>query len=225
MKLTTAWRRNKTPIRVLLVGDHDLIRACLRSLLEKLEETQVVAEVSDAAEVIRLAQRYKPHVVLTDIAFLTGLEVTRVLAKKLPDVRVLILSEHSDEEHVYPYLRAGAAGYLLKGAEGEELGRAISALANGKTYLSPDVSTFTFVSDSGVVRARRDPLNKLSLRQSQILQLIAEGKTTKQMALQLNINVKTVETHRTHLMARLAIHNVASLVRFAIKAGLVGIED
>jgi DNA-binding NarL/FixJ family response regulator len=165
--------------------------------------------------------------VLTDIAMpgLNGLEVTRHLADKFPKVRVIVLSMYSDEEHVYLALRAGAAGYLLKGAAREELELAIRAVAQGETYLSPPVAKITISAYSGRVNAEPCQLRKLSPRQKQVLQLIAEGKTTKQVAVELNISVKTVETHRMQLMDRLEIHDIAGLVRFAIKVGLVGLED
>ena len=215
------------PIRVLLADDHALVRAGIRSLLEKLPAIEVVAEASDGREAIRLVEKHEPHVLLTDIAMpgLNGLEVTRHLANTFPKVRVLILSMYADEEHLYLALRAGAAGYLLKGSAREELELAIRAVARGDTYLSPPVAKITIREYSGRVNAESCPLRKLSPRQEQVLQLIAEGKTTKQVALELNISVKTVETHRMQLMDRLEIHDVPGLVRFAIKVGLVGLED
>jgi DNA-binding NarL/FixJ family response regulator len=215
------------PIRVLLADDHALVRAGIRSLLEKLPDIEVVAEASDGREAIRLVEKHEPHVLLTDIAMpgLNGLEVTRHLANTFPKVRVLILSMYADEEHLYLALRAGAAGYLLKGSAREELELAIRAVARGDTYLSPPVAKITIREYSGRVNAESCPLRKLSPRQEQVLQLIAEGKTTKQVALELNISVKTVETHRMQLMDRLGIHDIAGLVRFAIKVGLVGLED
>jgi DNA-binding NarL/FixJ family response regulator len=215
------------PIRVLLADDHKLVRAGIRSLLEKLPDVEVIAEASDGREAIRLVEKHEPQVVLTDIAMpaLNGLEVTRHLADKFPKVRVVVLSMYSDEEHVYLALRAGAAGYLLKGAAREELELAIRAVAQGETYLSPAVAKITISEYSGRVNAEFCPLRKLSPRQKQVLQLIAEGKTTKQVALELNISVKTVEAHRMQLMDRLEIRDIAGLVRFAIKVGLVGLED
>ena len=213
-------------VRVLLADDHALVRAGIRLLLEKLPDMEVIAEASDGREAIRLVEKHEPHVVLTDIAmpFLNGLEVTRRLAKTFPKVRILILSMYSDEAHVFLALRAGAAGYLLKGSVREELKMAIRAVAQGETYLSPPVAKITIREYSGRVNAELGPLRKLSPRQEQVLQLIAEGKTTKQIALALNISVKTVESHRTQLMERLDIHDIASLVRFAIKIGLVTLE-
>jgi DNA-binding NarL/FixJ family response regulator len=215
------------PIRVLLADDHELVRACIRSLLEKLTDVEVAAEASDGREAIRLVEKHEPHVVLTDIAMpvLNGLEVTRHLTDKFPEVRVVVLSMYSDEEHVYLALRAGAAGYLLKGAAREELELAIRAVAQGEMYLSPTVSKPIIMEYGGRASGETSLLKRLSTRQIQVLQLIAKGKTTKQVALELNISAKTVETHRMQLMDRLEIHDVPSLVRFAIKVGLVALED
>lgn len=215
------------PIRVLLVDDHELVRAGIRSLLEKLPDVEVAAEASDGREALRLAEKHEPHVVLTDIAMpvLNGLEVTRHLTDKFPKVRVIVLSMYSDEEHVYLALRAGAAGYLLKGAAREELELAIRAVAQGEMYLSPTVSKPIIKEYGGRATGETSLLKRLSPRQTQVLQLIAKGKTTKQVALELNISVKTVETHRMQLMDRLEIHDIPSLVRFAIKVGLVLLED
>ena len=213
-------------IRILLADDHELVRNGIRALLEKLSGVEVTGEASNGEEVIRLVEKSEPHIVLTDIAMpsLNGLEVTRHLAKAFPNVRVVILSMYSDEEHLYMALRAGAAGYLVKGAAREELELAIRAVAQGETYLSPPVAKITIREYSGRVNAEPCLLRKLSPRQEQVLQLIAEGKTTKQVALALNISVKTVESHRMQLMERLDLHDIASLVRFAIKIGLVTLE-
>ena len=214
-------------IRVLLADDHELVRAGIRLLLEKLPDVEVVAEVGDGQEAIRMVEKYEPRIVLTDIAMpgLNGLEVTRHLAKAFPQVRVVILSMYSDQGYVSYALRAGAAGYLLKGAAREELTFAIRAVAQGETYLSPPVSKLVIRQYSGCQDSVDGPLKKLTPRQVQVLQLIAEGKSTKQIALNLDISAKTVECHRTQLMERLDIHDIASLVRFAIKVGLLEIED
>ena len=215
------------PIRVLLADDHALVRAGIRLLLEKLPDIEVVAEASDGREAIRLVEQHEPRVVLTDVAmpFLNGLEVTRRLAKTFPNVRVLILSMYSDEEHVYLALRAGAAGYLIKGAAREELQLAIRAVARGDTYLSPPLTKLMMTKSGQQTKVDFNPLRELSTRQTQVLQLIAKSKTTKQIALELSISVKTVESHRAQLMERLDIHEIASLVRYAIKIGLLQLDD
>lgn len=210
------------PISVLIADDHTLVRAGIRSLLEKLPGVVVVAEASDGREILRLVAEHQPEIVLMDIAMpeLNGLEATRLLTDQHPKVRVIILSIYSDEEHVYQALRAGAAGYLLKGGGAEELELAIRAVAQGETYLAPRVSRP--VIDEYIRRTKASrPDEILSNRQLQVLQLIAEGKTMKQVALELGISVKTVETHRSQLMGRLNIHDVAGLVRYALRMGLV----
>ena len=210
------------PISVLLADDHTLVRAGIRSLLEKIAGVVVVAEASDGREILRLVADHQPDLVLMDIAMpnVNGLEATRLLTERHPQVRVIILSIYSDEEHVYQALRAGAAGYLLKGGGTEELELAIRSVAQGETYLAPQVSRPVideYIRRTNVSR----PGEILSNRQLQVLQLIAEGKTMKQVALELGISIKTVETHRAQLMSRLNIHDVAGLVRYAIKRGLV----
>ena len=211
------------PIRVLLADDHNLVRAGIRTLLERLPGIQVVAEASDGREALRLIEERTPRVVLMDITMpeLNGLEVTRRLAKSFPNVRVVILSMHSDEEHVYQALRAGATGYLLKGAAIEELELAIRAAARGETYLSPPISRPVIMEYLGRTHPGLKSLKRLSPRQTEILQSVAEGKTTKQIALELNISVKTVETHRAALMTRIGVHEVAGLVLYAMKMGLI----
>lgn len=211
------------PIRVLLADDHKLVRAGIRSLLERLPDVEVVAEASDGREALRLIGEHRPQIVLMDIAMpeLNGLEATRRVAKAFPDVSVIVLSIYSDEEHVYQALRAGASGYLLKGAAIEELELAIRAVAQHETYLSPPVSKPVIMEyvrrTSGYPRSAQE----LTPRQTEILQLIVEGKSMKQIALGLGISVKTVETHRTALMARIGIQDIAGLVRYALKAGLI----
>lgn len=214
-------------IRIILADDHKMVRAGIRSLLEKLPEVEVVAEAGDGQQAINLVEEHEPDILLTDIAMpgLDGLEVTRHLAKAFPTVRVVILSMYSDEGYISQALRAGAVGYLLKGAAREELTLAIRAVAQGETYLSPPVSKLVIMQYSGRQESNGNPLKKLTPRQAQVLKMIAEGKTTKQVAIELDISVKTVETHRMLLMERLEIHDIAGLVRLAIKTGLVRMED
>ena len=210
------------PIRVLIADDHKLVRAGIRALLEKLPGISVIAEADDGREVLRLVRQHKPHLVLMDIAMpaLNGLEATRRVAKRFPDVRVIILSTYGDEEHVCQALHAGAAGYLLKGAALEELELAIRSVAQGETYLSPPVSKPVIMEYLRRTNADLSPHERLSPRQAEILQLIAEGNTAKQIALELNISVKTVETHRAVLMKRLGVRDLAGLIRYAVKIGL-----
>ena len=208
---------------MLLADDHKLVRAGIRSLLQRLPDIEVVAEAGDGREALRLIEEHRPRIVLMDIAMpeLNGLEATRRVTKTFPSVSVIILSIYSDEEHVYQALRAGASGYLLKSAAVEELELAIRAVAQHETYLSLPVSIS--VIKEYVRRTSGDPRSAklLSPRQTEVLQLIAEGKSMKQIALGLGISVKTVESHRSALMTRTGIWDVAGLVLFAVKIGLI----
>lgn len=211
------------PIRILLADDHKLVRAGIRSLLERLPDIEVVGEASDGEEALRLIDEHRPRMVLMDIAMplLNGLEATRRLAKAFPEVSVIILSTYSDEEHVYQALRAGASGFLEKGAALEELELAIRAVARGETYLSPPISKPVIMEYARRTSLDLQSTDRLSPRQIEILQLIAEGKSMKQIALGLSISVKTVETHRTAVMNRIGVRDVAGLVRYAVKTGLI----
>jgi len=214
-------------IQVLLVDDHKLVRAGIRSLLEKLSAIEVVAEAGDGLEALLQVAEHHPQVVLMDIAMpnLNGLEATRRMSTEFPEVPVIILSIYSDEEHVYQALRAGAAGYLLKGAAIEELELAIRAVAHGETYLSPPISRPVIMEYVRRTNAGQGLTERLSPRQSEILKLVAEGKSMKQIALGLGISVKTVEAHRTALMTRIDVHDIAGLVRFAVKHGLIDLDE
>jgi len=211
------------PIRVLLADDHTLVRAGIRSLLENMEGIEVIAEASDGRDALRLVRAHRPDVVLMDIAMpgLNGLEAAARIAKKFPNVRVIILSMHVNEEYVLQALRAGAAGYMVKGADAAELEIAIRAVARGETYLSPMVSKHVVTDYIQRISGETSPLELLTPRQREVLQLIAEGYSTKKIARTLKISVKTVETHRMQLMERLDIHDIAGLVRYAIRIGLV----
>jgi len=213
-------------IKVLLADDHKLVRAGIRSLLERLPDLEVVAEASDGLEAIRLVEENEPELVLMDLAMpeLNGLEATWHLTSRFPKVRVIILSIYANEEHVYQALRAGAAGYLLKSAATEELEFAIRSVTRGETYLSPSISKPLILEYIRSTNVGISSLKRLTPRQTQVLKRIAEGKTTKQIALQLAISVKTVETHRSALMTRLGVRDVASLVRYAVKVGLVDLH-
>lgn len=210
-------------VRVLLADDHTLVRAGLRKLLESMPQVEVVGEAGDGLALLALAEQTQPHLVLMDIAMpgLNGLEATARLLKAQPGVRVLMLSMHQNEEYVRRALRHGAAAYLLKDSAPLELELALTAVLRGETYLSPAVSKG--VVDDYVHRLRSDehPGEQLSPRQREVLQLIAEGLSTKDIARRLDLSVKTVETHRSQLMKQLDIHEVAGLVRYAMRAGLV----
>ena len=210
------------PIRILLADDHALVRAGFRSLLEKLG-AQVVGEADDGNQVIRLVETLKPDIVLMDIAMpeLNGLEATTRIVQTSPNVRVVILSMHATVEYARRAVRAGAAGYLLKDSSAAELDLALQAVARGETFLSPRISKFVVADYAASVPPEATPLDKLTSRQREILQLIAEGHSRKEIAGKLNISVKTFDTYRAQLMEQLDIHDVAGLVRFATSVGLV----
>jgi len=209
-------------IRVLLADDHALVRAGIRSLLGAMAEVEVVGEASSGEEALELAQRKNPDVVLMDIAMrgITGLEAAAAMRERLPAVRVVILSMHSGEEYVLQALRAGAAGYLLKDAATGELELALRSVMRGESWLSPAVSRQ--VVEGYVQRTGGETAPEvLTARQREVLRLVAGGKSTKEIAFLLNLSVKTVETHRAQIMDRLGIRDVAGLVRYALRTGLV----
>ncbi|OUL36645.1 DNA-binding response regulator [Nostoc sp. T09] len=210
-------------IRVLLADNHTLVRAGLRALLQNIEGIQVIAEAGDGREALGLIAEHQPDVVLMDIAMpeMNGLEAAAHVVKEFPQVRVIMLSMHANEEYVLQALRIGAMGYLLKDAGISELEVAIRAICQGETYLSPAVSKHVVANYLQRVSDESSSLTQLTSRQREILQLIAEGRSTKEIAELLYISVKTVETHRMQLMKRLDIHDVAGLVRYAIRMGLV----
>jgi DNA-binding NarL/FixJ family response regulator len=210
-------------LRVLLADDHQLMRAGMRALLAGLAGVTVVAETGDGREAVELAAK-GANVVLMDIGLpgLNGLEATARIVKQHPQVKVVILSMHANEEYVRQALRAGASGYLLKDAAPAELELALRAVARGQKYLSPAISQRVvedYLTQASAGRADA-AAQLLTARQREILQLIAEGQSTKQIAAQLGVSVKTVETHRADLMKRLGIHDLAGLVRYALREGL-----
>jgi len=210
------------PIRILLADDHALVRAGFRALLENLEGIQVVAEASDGNEVLRLIKVNQPDIVLMDIAMpgLNGLEATARIAKEFPAVRVIILSMYVNTEYVRRALGAGARGYLVKDSSPSEFELAIQAVAQGETYICPAATKYNLIRKEQQTNAV-GALERLTSRQRQVLRLIAQGYTTQGIAQLLNISVKTAETHRTELMERLDLHDIAGLVRFAIRTGLL----
>jgi DNA-binding NarL/FixJ family response regulator len=210
-------------IRILIADDHALVRAGIRALAQKIAGIEVVAEAADGRDALALTKLHQPDIVLMDISMpgLNGLEAAARAAKDFPSVRILILSAHADEEHVCQALRAGAAGYLLKDAGTAELEIALRAVARGETYLSPAVSKHVIADYIRRTGGESGSLELLTPRQREVLQLIAEGHTTKEIARTLHLSDKTVETHRMQLMERLDIHDVAGLVRYAIRVGLV----
>jgi DNA-binding NarL/FixJ family response regulator len=213
-------------IRIALVDDHALLRAGIRALLEKLPGIEVVGEANNGREALELIKKKGPNVILLDISMteLGGLEALPRIVKDFPAVKVLILSAFANEEFVLRALRSGAAGYMLKDAAAEELELAIKAVANDKTYLGPSISRTVVESYLQRTTGEQGLIEQLTARQREILQLIAEGKNTKGIASTLDISAKTVDAHRLQLMARLDIHDVPGLVRYAIRSGLVSAE-
>lgn len=213
-------------LRVLLVDDHALVRAGIRSLLRDIEGIEVVGEAADGAEALALAGRERPDAVLLDIAMkgMSGLETAARFRELHPGVKVLILSMHASEEYVLQALRAGVVGYLIKDSATAELELALRSVARGETYLSPAISRQVvegYVQRVGA-GAGDDPLTP---RQREVLKRVAEGRSTKEIAFDLGLSVKTVETHRAQIMERLGIRDVAGLVRYAMRTGLVPPES
>jgi len=205
--------------RVLLADDHSLIRQALRALLEK-QGFQVVSEASDGQEALRSVEKTQPEVAILDISMpvLNGVDAARELVKSSPKTRVILLTQHDEDEYVTEALRAGVRGYVLKSQAAEDLLHAIQEVCRGKVYLSPNISGAVVDAYLSKTYVSPDPL---SARARQVLQLVGEGKSTKDIAAHLGISVKTAESHRARLMKKLDIHETASLVRYAIRRGLI----
>jgi DNA-binding NarL/FixJ family response regulator len=215
-------------VRILIVDDHTLMRSGIRALLEKSADLRVVGESGDGHSALRLIKELNPQVVLMDISIpgLNGLEVAAKARKDHPAIRIVFLSMHSSEEYILKALNVGAAGYVLKDATTNELELAVRCAAKGETYLSPAVSTKVVANylarlSGGEKASGSGPFDLLTPRQREILQLIAEGYTTKDIAKKLGLSMNTVEVHRANLMDRLGIHDIAGLVRYAISSGIV----
>ena len=215
-------------MRVLLADDHALVRAGIRALLAGLPDVESVVEAGDGQEALTVLRETKPDLALIDIAMpgLNGLELAARVSREAPGTRLVILSMHGTPAHVAQALRAGVSGYLLKDAAADELSVLLRAVMRGETYLSPAISKQVVDGYLGRTAAPVTPgdgaaLDVLTSRQREILQLVAEGKSTKEVAQLLDVSAKTVETHRGQIMERLGIHDLAGLVRYAIRTGLV----
>lgn len=216
----------KQKIKVLLADDHPVVRKGLQSCLARQEQLAVVGEAADGEEALQKALDLLPDVVLLDISMprRNGLEVAETLRKQAPSIKVLILSVHSNKEYIFRIIQAGAHGYISKEAAPEELLRAIEAVYNGESFFSPEIARAALnqLVNSG---GRKEPLEQLTGREREVLVLIAQGQSNKEIASQLGIGVRTIETHRERIMRRLDIHSVAGLTKFAIANGLVSLED
>lgn len=207
---------------IVLADDHNLVRKGIRALLEALPGVRVVGEAADGQTALKLIENHRPDVAVLDISMpgLNGLEVAARTAKSSPGTKVVVLSMHAGEGYVAQALRAGVSGYLLKDAADDELALAMTAVSRGDVYLSPQISR-QVVDRLARASSEPDPLAGLTPRQREILQLVAEGKSSKEIAVLLNLSTKTVESHRAQIMERLDLHDVTALVRFAIRVGLI----
>jgi DNA-binding NarL/FixJ family response regulator len=213
-------------MKVLLADDHKIVRDGLRNLLEKHADIMVAGEAEDGREALQLARKLSPDVIIMDIAMpdLNGIEATRQIVAEFPGIKVVALSMHSDKRFVSEMLKAGASAYLLKDCAFEELITAIRTIMKGKIYLSPGIAGVVIEDyirkDS---KAESTVFSLLSDREREVLQLMAEGKTTKEVAAHLNLSIKTIETHRTNIMTKLNIHSIAELTKYAIREGLTSL--
>ncbi len=210
-------------VRVILADDHTLVRAGLRKLLESMPHIEVIGEAADGVAVLELAQSLQPEIILMDIAMpgINGLEATMRLKKDLPHIQIIILSMHQNDEYVKQALRHGAVGYLLKDAATTELELAINTVLKNEIYLSPAISKGVMVDYVQRLRSENTVDEVLTPRQREVLKLLAQGQSSKEIARLLALSVKTVDTHRSQLMKQLDIHEVTGLVRYAIRVGLI----
>jgi len=213
------------PIRILLADDHTVMRNGLRLLLERQPNLSVVGEASDGRETVRAAESFSPDVVVMDIAMpnLNGIEAARQITAARPETAIVILSMHSDESYVIRALKAGARAYLLKDSAEGDLIAAIRAISEGKSFFSPAISRILVEDYMRQLEQQHveDTYELLTAREREILQLLAEGKTNKEVASMLNLSVYTIETHRTHILQKLNLHNVPELILYAVRKGII----
>lgn len=215
----------KQRIKVLVVDDHPVVRKGLQSCLSRQDPIKLVGEASDGDEALKKARELAPDVILMDISMprMNGLAVTETLRKESPNVKVLILSVHSNKEYIFRIIQAGAHGYVSKEAPPQELVRAIECVYAGEPFFSADVAKAAlnqFVASGG----KKEPFAQLTSREREVLVLIAEGQSNKEIANKLGIGVRTIETHRERIMRRLDIHSVAGLTKYAIANGMVSLD-
>jgi two-component system response regulator NreC len=214
--------------KIILADDHQLIRTALKSFIESIKNLSVIGEASNGREVIDLLKKDLPDIVIIDIAMpeLNGLQTIKYLLKDHPQLKIIVLSMHSNEEYVAEALSSGASGYILKDSAPNELELAINTVLSGKKYLTPSLSTIVIEQylakrDSGGKKNTFTPLSNLTERQIEILKLLAEGNTVKEIASKLLLSVKTVDAHKSQIMKKLNIHSTAGLVKFSLRIGLI----
>lgn len=216
-------------IQVILAEDHTIVRAGLRALLEQSERIEVIAEAKDGKEACNLATSLKPNVVVMDITMpnLNGIEATRRIKDDHPEIKVVMLTVHANEAYILQALRAGAEGYLVKQTAPEDLVSAVEAAAQGEAFLSPLISKSVMENylDHSEDSYESDSLDSLTKREREVLQLIAEGKTTRQIAKQLFVSQKTIRNHRANMMSKLDVHNTASLTLYALRKGVISLPE
>jgi RNA polymerase sigma factor (sigma-70 family) len=212
-------------IRVLLADDHGVVRKGLRFLLERQPDMEIVGEAADGREAVRLAEAENPDIVIMDIAMplLNGIEATAQMVKRNPAIAVIILSVHSDEDYLLSSLNAGAKGYLLKDSAEVDLVRAIEAVRKGTPFFSPEIAKTMLEDYMRFLQQRnlQDSYDLLTEREKEVLQLLAEGKSNKEVASILDVSVYTVDSHRTHLMQKLNLHNTAEIVLYAVRKKII----
>jgi DNA-binding NarL/FixJ family response regulator len=213
------------PLRILLGDDHTLVRQGVRKIIEEHQDWQVIGEAQDGRELVRKALEEEPDLVIMDVAMplLNGIEATRQIVRKQPAVRILVLSMHADEAYIIQALQAGARGYLLKDSADAELVRAVTAVAEGKSFFSPNVAAIMLddyvrhLAEKGIA----DRYSALSEREREVFQLVAEGHSNKEVANLLCVSPATVETHRAHILQKLDLHSTAELVLYAVRRGVI----
>jgi two-component system response regulator NreC len=214
-------------IRVLVVDDHTIVRDGISALLALAGDIDVVGEATNGNEALKMATKLKPDVVLMDIAMpiMGGLEATRRISKELPETKVLVVTQHDDKEYVFPVIESGASGLISKAGASSELAEGIRAVYRGDSFLSPSVAKLLVENYQQTAgdRVQQDPYNQLTEREREILKLLAEGFSSQEIADMLVITRKTVEGHKTNLMAKLGIHNKIDLVKYALRRGIISI--
>ena len=214
-------------IKILIADNHGILREGIQALIEKHSDIEVIGQAENGLKVVEMACELHPDVVLMDVTMpeLNGIEATRQISGKLPDVKVLALSIHARREFVQDMIKAGASGYMLKECVFEDLIRAIKTVFQGQSYLSPKIANIVLedIKRGGILTADNSSSDVLNPRELQILQLLAEGKTAKQVALKLDVSVKTIEASRRHIMEKIDVNNIADLIKYAIRQGLTTI--